>query len=113
MGISGYIGFMKRYGVYLMCSYPRTGAIYTGMSGDVPGWAAQNAGLKTGGSKWALKYKARHLAYYELIDDYAMARAREDQLKGWKREWKVELIEGFNPAWSDLRKDLEYKLGQI
>lgn len=102
---------MKRYGVYLMNSVPRTGAIYTGMSGDIPERAAQNAGLRPGGSKWALKYKARHLAYYEIWDDYELAREREDQLKGWKREWKVELITKFNPAWTDLRWELEKKLG--
>ena len=95
----------------MMCSFPRTGAIYTGMSGNIPERASQNAGLKSGGAAWALKYKARHLVYYEIWDDYDAARKREDQLKGWKREWKTKLIEDFNPAWSDLLKDLEYKLG--
>ncbi|RYG58589.1 MAG: GIY-YIG nuclease family protein [Alphaproteobacteria bacterium] len=102
----------KRYGVYMMCSYPRAGAIYTGMSGDIPERAAQNAGLKTGGATWAKRYKARHLVYYELLDNYDLARKREDQIKGWKREWKVKLIEGFNPAWTDMREDLAYKLAQ-
>ncbi len=103
----------KLYGVYMMCSYPRTGAIYTGMSGDIPERAAENAGLKNGGAKWAVRYKARHLVYYEVLEDYALARKREDQIKGWKREWKVGLIGGFNPAWTDLRRDLEFKLGQM
>lgn len=103
----------KLYGVYLMCSYPRTGAIYTGMSGDIPERALQNAGVKYGGAAWAVKYKARHLVYYEILDDYVLAREREDRLKGWKREWKVDLIEGFNPAWTDLRWELEKKLAPL
>lgn len=102
---------VKRYGVYLMNSFPRTGAIYTGMSGDIPERAAENAGLKSGGSRWALKYKARHLVYYEIWDDYAAARAREEKIKKWDRIDKMKMIENFNPAWSDLRKDLEFKLG--
>lgn len=102
---------MKRYGIYLMCSFPRTGAIYTGMSGDIPERAAMNASLRTGGSKWALKYKARHLVYYEIWDDYAAAREREEKIKKWDRIDKVQMIENFNPAWSDLRTDLAYKLG--
>ncbi len=93
-----------------MCSRAREGAIYTGMSGNIPLRAEENAGLRAGGAKWALRYKARHLVYYEILDDYQLAREREDQFKGWKREWKVKLIEGFNPAWTDLRGDLARKL---
>ena len=100
----------KHYGIYLMCSRPREGAIYTGMSGDVPERAAQHAGLKAGGSVWARKYKARHLVYYEIWDDYTAARLREEKIKKWDRAVKVEMIENFNPAWTDLRSDLEWKM---
>jgi putative endonuclease len=88
------------------------GAIYTGMSGDVLERATQNAGLKEGGAKWALKYKARHLVYYEIHDDYIFAREREEKIKKWDREIKVQMIQNFNPSWTDLRKDLEWKLAQ-
>ena len=27
---------------------------------------------------------------------------REERLKRWKRKWKMELIEKFNPQWEDL-----------
>ncbi|MEJ2691186.1 MAG: GIY-YIG nuclease family protein, partial [Deltaproteobacteria bacterium] len=27
---------------------------------------------------------------------------REKRVKSWKRAWKIELIERFNPAWQDL-----------
>jgi putative endonuclease len=101
---------MKRYGVYLMNSLPHTGSIYTGMSGNVPKRATQNAGLEPGGSKWALKYKARHLVYYEIWDDYQKAREREETFKKWDRCVKVQMIENFNPAWTDLRWELEKKL---
>ena len=101
---------MKRYGIYLMCSFPRTGAIYTGMSGHIPLRAKQHAGLIEGGAQWALKYKARHLVYYEIWDEYELARLRETKIKKWDRAVKVDMIERFNPAWTDLRNDLERKL---
>jgi putative endonuclease len=30
------------------------------------------------------------------------AIAREKQLKKWRRDWQVRLIEEFNPEWADL-----------
>jgi putative endonuclease len=30
------------------------------------------------------------------------AIAREKQLKNWRRDWKIRLIEWDNPDWSDL-----------
>jgi putative endonuclease len=101
---------MKRYGVYLMFSRPKEGAIYTGMSGQLEIRTAQNAGQMTGGATWALKYKARCVGYYEICEDYTQAREREEQIKGWKREWKIDLIERMNPLWEDLRWEMEKKL---
>ncbi|RYG59690.1 MAG: GIY-YIG nuclease family protein [Alphaproteobacteria bacterium] len=101
---------MKRYGVYMMCSYPRTGAIYTGMSGNVPERALQNAGKKEGGAAWALRYGARHLVYYEVVDDYAQAREREAKIKKFGRAMKIKMIEEFNPAWMDMQWELTKKL---
>jgi putative endonuclease len=31
---------------------------------------------------------------------------REKQLKWWKRQWKLELIEETNPEWKDLYEEL-------
>lgn len=31
---------------------------------------------------------------------------REKHIKAWKRRWKLELIEGVNPAWRDLWADI-------
>ncbi|RYG59366.1 MAG: GIY-YIG nuclease family protein [Alphaproteobacteria bacterium] len=103
---------MKRYGVYIMCSRARDGALYTGMSGYIPGRAEQHAGLKEGGAKWALKYKARHLVYYEIVNDYLLAREREEKIKKYDRAVKLDMIGRFNPAWTDLREDLAWKLAQ-
>jgi len=31
---------------------------------------------------------------------------REKQIKAWKRDWKLELIEKSNPEWRDLYEEL-------
>jgi putative endonuclease len=40
--------------------------------------------------------------YYESYGDVLTAIHREKQLKGWKREKKLALIEKDNPQWKDL-----------
>jgi putative endonuclease len=52
------------------------------------------------------KYKVHNLVYYETTDDVESAIRREKQLKRWKRDWKIELIEKQNPEWRDLYSDL-------
>jgi len=34
------------------------------------------------------------------------AIAREKQLKKWRREWKIQLIENQNPEWIDISHTL-------
>ena len=48
------------------------------------------------------KYNLKKLVYYEVFDDINEAIKREKQLKKWKRVWKIELIDKFNPTWKDL-----------
>jgi len=43
--------------------------------------------------------------YFELFDNIQQAIERETQLKDWRKEKKVALIEGMNPEWKDLREE--------
>ena len=43
--------------------------------------------------------------YYETTPDVRSAIAREKQVKGWRREKKLALIESVNPTWRDLSED--------
>lgn len=52
------------------------------------------------------KYDIDKLAYYEIHDDINEAIKREKQLKAWKRSWKLELIESYNPDWKDLYDEI-------
>ncbi|MBN2722305.1 MAG: GIY-YIG nuclease family protein [Campylobacterales bacterium] len=48
------------------------------------------------------KYNLKKLVYYEIFDDIVDAINREKQLKKYKRDKKIELINLFNPSWKDL-----------
>jgi putative endonuclease len=40
--------------------------------------------------------------WYEAYDDPMNAITREKDIKKWRRDWKVRLIEEENPEWVDL-----------
>jgi hypothetical protein len=48
------------------------------------------------------KYQCHRLVYYESYQDVRVAIAREKQLKRWRREKKIFLIEKLNSRWQDL-----------
>src|SRR5205823_10291421 len=45
------------------------------------------------------------LVYFESFDDVRRAIGREKQIKRWRRDKKVKLIESVNPDWHDLSDD--------
>ncbi|MDY0084139.1 MAG: hypothetical protein RBR74_13225, partial [Ignavibacteriaceae bacterium] len=45
---------------------------------------------------FASKYNLQFLVYYEKFFWIQLAIAREKELKGWRREKKIELIKSFN-----------------
>ena len=47
------------------------------------------------------------LVYYEVFSDMAAARVREREIKGWKLEKKIKLIQSINPKWEDLYMGLK------
>ena len=51
------------------------------------------------------KYNVTKLVYFEETNDVRRALEREKQLKNWHRQWKINLINDFNPQWKDLSKD--------
>ncbi len=50
------------------------------------------------------KYNVDQLVYYEIHETSDSALNREKNLKNWKRNWKIELIEKKNPDCKDLYK---------
>ena len=47
------------------------------------------------------KYGVFRLVHVETFATPQEAIAREKQLKIWKRDWKIKLIETDNPDWND------------
>ncbi len=93
----------KRFWVYITANGPR-GILYTGMSSDLAGRAWQHREKVLEG--FTKKYGVDHLVYFEEHDDAAVAARRERAMKRWRRDWKIQLIENFNPAWRDLFPDV-------
>jgi len=52
------------------------------------------------------KYNVDQLVYFEAYDSIAIALTREKQIKGYRREKKINLIQQMNPDWQDLYQTL-------
>jgi putative endonuclease len=93
---------MGQYYIYILSSYTRT--IYTGITNDLARRIAQHK--QQVGSSFTGKYKVTHLVYFEAMSSVRDAISREKEIKGWRREKKVKLIESLNPDWDDLGEGL-------
>ena len=89
---------MKHYYVYIMASKMRV--LYAGVTGKLAYRVWQHKQGQVPG--FTTKYKVNQLVYYESFHNVKAAIAREKQIKGWKREKKLNLIESMNPLWRDL-----------
>ena len=90
---------MKEYYVYIMAS-KKHGVIYIGITGNLVRRIYQHKnGLIEGFTK---KYQVKKLVYFESSSDIQACLEREKQLKTWRRQWKIDLIELNNPEWLDL-----------
>ena len=85
--------------VYIM-SNRKDGVLYIGVTADLSRRIVQHREGK--GSAFCRRYGLTRLVYAEEHDSIGDAIAREKAMKAWKRAWKIELIEGVNPAWDDL-----------
>ena len=55
-------------------------------------------------------YGCKRLLYFEGYEDIRTAIAREKQLKGWRREKKLNLICTINPEFKDLAQTWGWKM---
>ena len=82
----------------------RNGTLYLGVTSDLVRRIDQHrTGQIEGFSK---QYGCRLLVWYAAFDDIQDARAREVQMKKWKRNWKLEAIEELNTEWRDLYDEI-------
>lgn len=97
------IMFEKQPAIYILAS-KRNGTLYIGVTSDLVKriWEHKNNFIE-GFSK---KYSVHYLVYFELCEDMYSAITREKNIKKWKREWKIKLIESVNPYWRDLYNEI-------
>jgi len=94
---------MKCYYVYILAS-KKNGTLYIGFSGGL----MRRVQLHKSGAVpgFTQRYGVKRLVHVETFRDVYDAITREKQLKKWKRQWKIQLIERDNPQWRDLYPEL-------
>jgi putative endonuclease len=91
-----------QYYVYLLASKIR-GTLYIGVTNNLQRRVYEHkTGIKKGFTK---KYGVHQLMYFEVFQSIEEAITREKNMKKWKRDWKIKLIEEENIKWLDLSKD--------
>jgi putative endonuclease len=86
--------------VYILAS-GRNGTLYTGYTDDLVFRIGQHR-AKTSPASFTARYGVTQLVWYEPHGAREGAWKRERQIKEWRRDWKIELIETSNPHWLDL-----------
>jgi putative endonuclease len=89
--------------VYLLASQPY-GTLYIGSTFDLARRVVEHK-IK-GMPGFTAKYGVDQLVWFEAHETLENALVRERQLKKWKRDWKINLIERENPHWIDLYPSL-------
>ena len=89
------------YHVYILASFRRS--LYTGMSSDLVQRMRRHRARRK--RAFSNRYNTMYLVYFEPAASKAAAEKRERQIKSWRREKRIALIETMNPAWRDLSDD--------
>jgi putative endonuclease len=93
----------RTYYVYILASKSRR--LYIGLTSNLEQRMWQHKNKVVEG--FTKQYNIDRLVYFEDTTDVKSAIERENQLKGWRREKKITLIETINAAWEDLSVRLQ------
>jgi putative endonuclease len=98
----------RDYCVYILASRSRN--LYVGVTSDLEHRLIEHRdGLVEG---FTTRYRIFRLVEFEIFGDVTAAIAREKEIKGWRREKKIRLIERMNPTWADLAERLPTVYGR-
>ncbi|HEX3721323.1 MAG TPA: GIY-YIG nuclease family protein [Nitrolancea sp.] len=95
----------RAFWVYIMANADgRTATLYTGVTNNLERrvYEHQNTNSDQSTASFAAQHHTTRLVYIEEFQQVRDAIAREKQIKGWRRERKLDLIESINPEWRDL-----------
>ena len=87
------------YWVYILAS-KKYGTLYVGVTNSVERRVAEHKSKDIGG--FTKKHGVDRLVFFRPFGEIGEAIRFEKQLKRWRREWKIRLIEEDNPHWADL-----------
>ena len=87
------------YYVYMLASQ-RNGTLYIGVTNDLVRRTYEHKTKLVRG--FTKQYGVDRLVWFETYDNPENAIVREEELKKWRRAWKMRLIEESNPQWLDL-----------
>ena len=91
---------MSRRAYYVCIMASKSRVIYVGVTGFLMARVLRHrAG---GGGTFTRRYRVDRLVYFQSFHDIGDAIARETEIKKWRREKKIALIEERNPTWEDL-----------
>ena len=93
---------MRIYYVYILASN-KNGTLYLVVTNNLTWRLSEHIEGTIKG--FTSKYGVTKLVYFEQTNSIEAAIQREKQLKRWNRDWKLQLIERYNPNWNDLSKD--------
>ena len=102
--IDVYLYSVKFY-VYITTN-PNGSALYTGMTNNLEQRIIEHYLNRGNVSTHGGKYFCYCLLFYEEYKYVNDAIARENEIKGWRREKKEALIHSFNPERKNLNKEL-------
>jgi putative endonuclease len=88
----------RTYWIYILASRSRN--LYIGVTNDLQRRMTEHRQRLIPG--FTSRYKIFRLVHCEQFADVRDAIAREKEIKGWRREKKIWLIERDNPTWQDL-----------
>ena len=89
------------YYVYILAN--RGKMIYTGVTSDLPRRVFEHRNGT--GSKYTSKHGISDLVWFDETNEIESALIKEKQIKNWRRQWKVNLVEKGNLYWDDLARD--------
>jgi putative endonuclease len=92
----------RRPAVYILAS-PNGRALYIGVTTDLGRRLDEH---RRGMSIHTTRYNISKLVYIESYETVLEAIDREKQIKKWRREKKVALINAANPEWLDLSSEV-------
>jgi putative endonuclease len=87
-------GFHKYY-VYIITNKNKT-TFYIGVTNNLKRRLEEHK-EEINSNSFSSKYKLKYLIYYEEFSWIQLAIAREKELKGWRREKKLNLVKELNP----------------